>query len=45
WYKIVNDRAAKDKNELTILKAFQSADAIIPTLLTDLSIYPKNKLT
>ena len=33
------------KNELAILKAFQSADAIIPTLSTELSICPKDKLT
>ncbi|RIB11333.1 hypothetical protein C2G38_2042771 [Gigaspora rosea] len=45
WYKIVDGNAAKDKNELTILKAFQSADAIIPTLLVELPNCPKDKLT
>ncbi|CAG8702926.1 17552_t:CDS:1, partial [Gigaspora rosea] len=35
---------AENKNELAILKAFQSADAIIPTLSTELPTYPKEKL-
>ncbi|CAG8440922.1 17316_t:CDS:2 [Dentiscutata heterogama] len=42
---MVNNGAAKDKNELEILKAFKSADAIIPTLSTNLPICPKDKLT
>ncbi|CAG8650402.1 24243_t:CDS:1, partial [Gigaspora rosea] len=37
--------AANDRNELAILKAFQSADAIIPTLSTELPNYSKTKLT
>ncbi|CAG8559311.1 23418_t:CDS:1, partial [Gigaspora margarita] len=45
WYKIVYDSAAEDKNELAILRAFQSANAIIPTLFTELSTCPKDKLT
>ncbi|CAG8735639.1 3715_t:CDS:2, partial [Dentiscutata heterogama] len=45
WYEMVVNGAAKDKNELEILKAFQSANAIIPTLSTDLPICPKDKLT
>ncbi|CAG8758467.1 14055_t:CDS:2, partial [Gigaspora rosea] len=36
---------AEDKNELVILKALQFADAIIPTLLTELPICSKDKLT
>ncbi|CAG8494696.1 423_t:CDS:2, partial [Racocetra persica] len=36
---------SEDKNELALLKAFQSADAIIPTLPTELPIFPKDKLT
>ncbi|CAG8532830.1 16817_t:CDS:2, partial [Gigaspora rosea] len=44
WYLIL-DGTAKDKNELAILKAFQSADAIIPTLSTNFPICPKDKLT
>ncbi|CAG8503543.1 2036_t:CDS:1, partial [Gigaspora margarita] len=45
WYKIVDRNFAEDKNELTILKAFKSADEIIPTLSTELSNYSKDKLT
>ncbi|CAG8486818.1 16338_t:CDS:2, partial [Gigaspora rosea] len=45
WHNIVFHNATKDKNELTILKAFQFADEIIPTLTTELPICPKNKLT
>ncbi|RIB30325.1 kinase-like domain-containing protein [Gigaspora rosea] len=45
WRKIVYNGTAKDKDELAILKAFQSADAIIPTLSTELPICPKDKLT
>ncbi|CAG8708531.1 28674_t:CDS:1, partial [Racocetra persica] len=46
WYNIVDNDAAKNNNELAILKAFQSADAIIPTLATELPIlFPKDKLT
>ncbi|CAG8684141.1 31809_t:CDS:1, partial [Gigaspora margarita] len=37
--------AARDKNELSILKAFQFADKIIPTLSNELPICPKDKLT
>ncbi|CAG8591945.1 5517_t:CDS:2, partial [Gigaspora rosea] len=33
------------KDELAILKAFKSADEIIPTLSTELQIYSKDKLT
>ncbi|CAG8830562.1 6438_t:CDS:1, partial [Racocetra persica] len=43
WYWILYYNSAKNKNELTILKAFQSADAIIPTLSTE--FFPKDKLT
>ncbi|CAG8696442.1 11639_t:CDS:1, partial [Racocetra persica] len=46
WYNIVDNNAAENNNELAILKAFQSADAIIPTLSTELPIFfPKDKLT
>ncbi|RIB25645.1 hypothetical protein C2G38_2030868 [Gigaspora rosea] len=45
WYNIVAYSAVKDENEFTLLKAFQSADAIIPTLSTELPIYSKDKLT
>ncbi|CAG8730425.1 3890_t:CDS:1, partial [Dentiscutata heterogama] len=45
WYRIVNDREAYNENELAILKAFQSADAVIPTLSTELPNCPKDKLT
>ncbi|CAG8836835.1 29873_t:CDS:1, partial [Gigaspora margarita] len=44
-YNIVDRNVAKDKDELVILKAFQFADAIIPTLSTELPIYSKDKLT
>ncbi|CAG8491111.1 3515_t:CDS:2, partial [Racocetra persica] len=36
---------AKNKDELVILKTFQSANIIIPTLSTELPISPKDKLT
>ncbi|RIB17333.1 hypothetical protein C2G38_2037825 [Gigaspora rosea] len=42
WYNIVYHG---DASELTILKSFQAADAIISTLSTDLPIYTKDKLT
>ncbi|CAG8738364.1 9080_t:CDS:2, partial [Gigaspora rosea] len=45
WYNIVSDSTAKDEDELAMLKAFISADAIIPTLSTELQIYSKDKLT
>ncbi|RIB18998.1 kinase-like domain-containing protein [Gigaspora rosea] len=45
WYKVVNRNASKDKNELAIFKAFQSADTIIPTLSAELPTCPKDKLT
>ncbi|CAG8462302.1 478_t:CDS:2, partial [Dentiscutata heterogama] len=45
WYNIVNHNVAKDKNELTILKEFQSADTIIPKSSTKLPICPKDKFT
>ncbi|CAG8839027.1 18155_t:CDS:1, partial [Gigaspora margarita] len=47
WYKIVDCSAANDNIELTILKAFQLSDTIIPTssILTELQIFPKDKLT
>ncbi|RIB23018.1 hypothetical protein C2G38_2033092 [Gigaspora rosea] len=45
WHSIVNNCTAKDKDELAILKAFQSADVVIPKLSTELSICPKDKLT
>ncbi|RIB23032.1 kinase-like domain-containing protein [Gigaspora rosea] len=45
WNNIVRDGVAKDRDELAILKAFQSADAIIPKLSTKLSNCPKDKLT
>ncbi|CAG8838728.1 6580_t:CDS:1, partial [Gigaspora margarita] len=45
WYRILSDSIAKNKNELAILKAFQSADSVIPKLSTELSICPKDKLT
>ncbi|RIB21977.1 hypothetical protein C2G38_2033949 [Gigaspora rosea] len=38
WYTIVSDSNAYNKNELVILKGFQSADAIISTFSTKLSI-------
>ncbi|CAG8826979.1 10817_t:CDS:2, partial [Gigaspora margarita] len=45
WYKIVDHNVAKNKDELTILKAFKSANVIIPTLSTELPNYSKDKLT
>ncbi|CAG8801894.1 19426_t:CDS:1, partial [Racocetra persica] len=45
WYWILYNSSAEDKNELAILRAFQSADAIIPTLSTKLPACPKDKLT
>ncbi|CAG8572017.1 15561_t:CDS:2 [Racocetra persica] len=45
WNTILNNNSTEDKNESTILKAFQSADMIIPTLSTELPICPKDKLT
>ncbi|CAG8817327.1 7437_t:CDS:2 [Gigaspora margarita] len=45
WYGIIDDNVANNKNELTILKAFKSADVIIPTLSTELPNYSKDKLT
>ncbi|CAG8800122.1 31880_t:CDS:1, partial [Racocetra persica] len=45
WHEILNNSSAENKDELAILKAFQSADAIIPTLSTELPIFPKEKLT
>ncbi|CAG8762541.1 5183_t:CDS:1, partial [Racocetra persica] len=44
WYGIIK-YAPIDKDELAILKAFQSADTIIPTLSIELPICPKDKLT
>ncbi|RIB14745.1 hypothetical protein C2G38_1626017 [Gigaspora rosea] len=44
WHDIVNYSDAKNQNELAILRAFQSADETILTLLTEFPIYPKNKL-
>ncbi|RIB17331.1 hypothetical protein C2G38_1441263 [Gigaspora rosea] len=45
WYNIVVRGVAKNKHELTILKSFQAADAIISTLPTKLPICTKDKLT
>ncbi|RIB04083.1 kinase-like domain-containing protein [Gigaspora rosea] len=45
WYNIVDHSVANDKNELSILEAFQFADKIIPTLSNELPICPKDKLT
>ncbi|CAG8531620.1 2365_t:CDS:2, partial [Racocetra persica] len=45
WYKILDNSSAYDEDELAVLKAFQSADAIIPALSTELPICPKDKLT
>ncbi|RIB19012.1 kinase-like domain-containing protein [Gigaspora rosea] len=45
WYNIVNCNFAKDEKKLTILKAFQSADTIIPTLSTKFPICSEDKLT
>ncbi|RIB30306.1 kinase-like domain-containing protein [Gigaspora rosea] len=47
WHKIIDNGSAKDRDrdELTILRAFQSADEIIPTLSTELPVCPRDKLT
>ncbi|CAG8670739.1 30838_t:CDS:2, partial [Racocetra persica] len=45
WYRILYNSNAENKDELVILKAFQSADAIIPTLSIELPICSKDKLT
>ncbi|RIB19010.1 hypothetical protein C2G38_2141836 [Gigaspora rosea] len=45
WYNIVDRNAAKDEKELIILKAFQSADTIIPTLSIKFPICSEDKLT
>ncbi|CAG8665735.1 301_t:CDS:1, partial [Gigaspora margarita] len=45
WYNIVDRGVAKDKNELTILKAFQHADTIIQMLSVELPVTSKDKLT
>ncbi|CAG8754732.1 34355_t:CDS:2, partial [Gigaspora margarita] len=45
WLKVVGRGVAEDKNELTILKAFQYADEIIPTLSVILPICPRDKHT
>ncbi|CAG8527489.1 36905_t:CDS:2, partial [Racocetra persica] len=45
WSMIVYNNAAYDNHELAILKAFQSADAIIPTLSTEIPTFHKDKLT
>ncbi|RIB26521.1 hypothetical protein C2G38_2064663 [Gigaspora rosea] len=45
WYKIVVRNFVEDKNELTILNAFKTADEIIPTLSIELPNYSKDKLT
>ncbi|CAG8843591.1 2745_t:CDS:1, partial [Racocetra persica] len=45
WYNLIYWNSAIYKDELAILKAFQDADAIIPTLSTKLSVCPKDKLT
>ncbi|RIB18999.1 kinase-like domain-containing protein [Gigaspora rosea] len=45
WFDIVNYSVAYNKDELIILKAFQSADEIIPTLSIELPACPKDKLT
>ncbi|CAG8828326.1 18034_t:CDS:1, partial [Gigaspora margarita] len=42
--KVINDSKGS-KDELPILEAFESADAIIPTLSTELPICSKDKLT
>ncbi|CAG8537555.1 24145_t:CDS:1, partial [Gigaspora rosea] len=41
WHEVINRDVTENKNELTILKAFQSADQTIPTLSTELPICPK----
>ncbi|RIB07987.1 hypothetical protein C2G38_2112262, partial [Gigaspora rosea] len=45
WRYIVGYSAAKDENELAILKAFQFADEVLPTLSTKLPNFSKDKLT
>ncbi|RIB10015.1 hypothetical protein C2G38_2043842 [Gigaspora rosea] len=45
WYNLVDCNTAKDRKELKILKAFKSADTIIPTLSTKLPICSEDKLT
>ncbi|RIB03434.1 kinase-like domain-containing protein [Gigaspora rosea] len=45
WYKILNNGSAENNDELTILKEFQSADSVIPTLSTELPICSKDELT
>ncbi|RIB23016.1 hypothetical protein C2G38_2033089 [Gigaspora rosea] len=45
WYEIVDYGTANDRDELGILKAFQSADAVIPKLSTELPVCPQDKLT
>ncbi|CAG8711118.1 21367_t:CDS:1, partial [Racocetra persica] len=45
WYRILDNSAAEDNNELAILRAFQSADEIIPTLSTEFPNCTKDKLT
>ncbi|RIB19009.1 kinase-like domain-containing protein [Gigaspora rosea] len=45
WYNIVDCNIAKDEKELIILKAFQSANTIIPTLTTKSPICSEDKLT
>ncbi|CAG8733221.1 23519_t:CDS:2, partial [Racocetra persica] len=44
WYNICRN-APNDKDELAILKAFQSADEFIPTLSTESQIYSRDKLS
>ncbi|CAG8738872.1 183_t:CDS:1, partial [Gigaspora rosea] len=45
WHEVVDNGAVKDRYQLAILRTFQSANEIIPTLLTELPICPKDKLT
>ncbi|CAG8830760.1 33786_t:CDS:1, partial [Racocetra persica] len=45
WYKILDNSSTKDKKKLTILKVFQYANTIIPTLSIKLPIFLKDKLT
>ncbi|CAG8762181.1 29048_t:CDS:1, partial [Racocetra persica] len=45
WYEILDNNNTYEEDKFAILKAFQSADAIIPTLSTELPICPKDKLT
>ncbi|RIB23025.1 kinase-like domain-containing protein [Gigaspora rosea] len=44
WYRIVDNGTANDRDELAILKVFQSADAVIPKLSTELPVCPQDKL-